>query len=241
MPAKLERCVKHVLDQGKDKNSAYAICSKSTGWVKSGAHSWRKKAKTKSKKLEEVCSKGAIAQIEQLLEETDFLSRYRNGVYSSVKLDPTALKKLQKYFETVGIKMMPLNKIHITVIYSRTRPNKEPNAFEINGSVTPVSFGIFGKGTKDQPYALVLQVDSPQLTTAHMKMRKEYGLKPTYPEYKPHISLTYDIHRILPGISKLSQKQKDTIINVFNKMIPELPKNIRILNHTVEPINLNWK
>jgi len=31
MPEKLDRCVKHVMDQGKDKSSAFAICNKSLG------------------------------------------------------------------------------------------------------------------------------------------------------------------------------------------------------------------
>jgi len=38
MPAKLKRCVKKVQKQGKDKSSAYAICSKSTGKKESFKH-----------------------------------------------------------------------------------------------------------------------------------------------------------------------------------------------------------
>ena len=34
MPAKLDRCVKHVMDQGKDESSAWAICKKSLGLTK---------------------------------------------------------------------------------------------------------------------------------------------------------------------------------------------------------------
>jgi len=242
MPKILDRCVKHVIDQGKDKNSAYAICSKSTGWVKSGAHSWRKKrAIKKEKNIEEnsFCSKRAIARLEQLLEN-DFLTRYRDGVFSSVDLDPTGLKKLQKYLKDIGIQMLPLNKAHITVIYSRTRPQEEPKSFKIDGYVTPKSFGFFGKGTAKEPYVLVLEVESPELKKAHLKMRKDYRLTPTYPEYKPHLTLTYDINRVLPGIKNLKPSQKQTIINIFNKMIPELPQKIKILNHKIEPINLNW-
>ena len=41
MPAKLERCVKHVTGQGKSKSSAYAICSNSTGWKKSKGGGWK--------------------------------------------------------------------------------------------------------------------------------------------------------------------------------------------------------
>ena len=42
MPEVLKRCVKKVKAQGKDEQSAYAICSTSTGWKKAGKHSWRK-------------------------------------------------------------------------------------------------------------------------------------------------------------------------------------------------------
>jgi 2'-5' RNA ligase len=234
MPAKLERCVKHVLDQGKDKSSAYAICSKTTGYVKSGKHSWRKKQKVEESTL---CSKGAIARIEQILEENNnFLSEYRTGVFASVDLDPTGLEKIWKYMKQIGIQPMPINKAHITVIFSRNRPTSEPKALPISGSVRLKSFGIFGKGTKKSPYAFVIEMDSPELQKLHMEYRRKYGLKPTYPEYKPHLSITYDIERIIPGLKKLNNKQKQTLINVFNKMLPELPKSVRILKSTVEPV-----
>jgi hypothetical protein len=42
MPEVLKRCVSKVKAQGKDEQSAYAICSTSTGWKKAGKHSWRK-------------------------------------------------------------------------------------------------------------------------------------------------------------------------------------------------------
>ncbi len=184
---------------------------------------------------------GVIATIEQLLVESnwlidksEYLNKYRGGVYSSVTLDGNSLQKMQRYLKGVGIEMMPLNKIHITVMYSKSRPSSEPKAFDINGTVEPKSFGIFGKGTSKEPYALVIEVSSPELEKAHRKLKKDHNLKATYPEYKPHISLTYDINRVLPGIKHLSKKQKETIINIFNKMLPELPKKIHIQKHEVE-------
>jgi hypothetical protein len=234
MPAKLERCVQHVIEQGKDKSSAYAICSKSTGYVKAGKHSWRKKKKVEESSF---CSKGAIARIEQILEENeDYLSKYRSGVYVEVELESTGLEKIWKYMRQIGIQPMPINKAHVTVMYSKSRPTSEPKAIQINGSVRPKSFGIFGKGTKESPYAFVIEMDSPELQKLHMEYRRKYGLKPTYPEYKPHLSITYDIERIMPGLKKLNNKQKQTLINVFNKMLPELPKSIKILRVNIEPL-----
>jgi len=45
MPKKLDKCVKAVQKQGKDKSSAYAICSKSTGYKKAKGGKWKKEAK----------------------------------------------------------------------------------------------------------------------------------------------------------------------------------------------------
>jgi hypothetical protein len=61
MPAKLEKCVQHVIDQGKDKSSAYAICSKSTGWKKAGKHKWKK-----GKDI--YLSESAITKVEKLTD-----------------------------------------------------------------------------------------------------------------------------------------------------------------------------
>lgn len=49
MPAKLERCVRHVRSQGKSKSSAYAICVKSTGIKKKKGGGWTKGKRSKSK------------------------------------------------------------------------------------------------------------------------------------------------------------------------------------------------
>lgn len=47
MPTKLDRCVKQVMSKGNTKSSAYAICSKSTGYVRNKKGGWTKKKKGK--------------------------------------------------------------------------------------------------------------------------------------------------------------------------------------------------
>lgn len=230
MPAKLERCVKHVIEQGKDKNAAYAICSASTGWKKAGKHKWKKGKKV-------VVTESALFKIDQLLTENeDYLSKYRKGVYSSVTLEPSAISRIWKHLRQIGFPMMPENRAHVTVIYSRSRPQSEPRAWDINGQVQPTGFGIFGKGTPQEPYALVLKVKSPDLIRARQKWIRDYRIQPIYKDGELHITLTYDINRIFPGLKKLNEKQKKTITGILDRLIPELPKNIRILKHTVEPL-----
>lgn len=43
MPKQLTDCVKHVKSQGHDESSAYAICSKSTGWRRKSKGKWKNK------------------------------------------------------------------------------------------------------------------------------------------------------------------------------------------------------
>jgi hypothetical protein len=43
MPKKLEDCVNDLKAQGKDQSSAYAICAKSTGWVRKEGGGWKNK------------------------------------------------------------------------------------------------------------------------------------------------------------------------------------------------------
>ena len=169
------------------------------------------------------------------VSDNEKLDDYKSGVYSSVTLDPVALQKIWTYLNRVGLPMQHIQNAHVTVIYSRTRPIKVPKANDITGYVKPKKFGIFGKGTKQEPYVLVLELTSPALQKAHMDFRKQ-GLQPTHRDYQPHMTLVLDINRLLPGLQKLSEKKKLAITNIFDKMLPELPQKIKIQKHTVEPI-----
>jgi len=187
---------------------------------------------TQTTKLSEAID--ALIQ-EAYYPESDWLTEYRSGVYSSVTLDPTALQKIWKYLKQVGLPMQHIKNAHVTVIYSQTRPSSKPQAFEINGSVEPIGFGIFGKGSKKEPYVLVLRFKSQALEQAHQKIQKDLRIKPTYSQFKPHLTLVLDINRLFPGLNRLTEKQKENIMGIMDKMIPDLPKSIRILKHTVEP------
>jgi len=45
MPEKLDRCVKKLQKKGYSKNSAYAICSTSTGYKRAKGGKWKKTKK----------------------------------------------------------------------------------------------------------------------------------------------------------------------------------------------------
>jgi len=176
-----------------------------------------------------------LFKINNLIDNEEFLNTFKTGVYSAVSLDPKALGTLWKYLKKVGIPMQRIENAHVTIIHSRTRPTQNPQIKEIFGEVIPKKFGIFGKGTKYEPYVLVLEVKSQALEKAHQEFIRQ-GLKPTYREYAPHITLVLDITRLFPGLKHMSAQQKKNITNIFDKMIPELPRSIKIQKLKIEPL-----
>ena len=50
MPKILENCIKSLMVKGHSKDSAYAICVKSTGWQKKKGGGWIKKAAKRLRK-----------------------------------------------------------------------------------------------------------------------------------------------------------------------------------------------
>jgi len=48
MPKQLEKCVQDLIDKGKSRDEAYAICTSSTGWVRKKGGGWKNKKTGKS-------------------------------------------------------------------------------------------------------------------------------------------------------------------------------------------------
>jgi len=230
MPQKLDDCVKAIKKQqlkiGKSEkeasDSAYAICSKATGWVHTTGGKWKQRISKESKELSEN-NQG-----------------FKKGIYVEAKLDPIATQKLLNFIKEAGLKnITPANNIHVTIIYSTRAPNGPFKLTPINGFVEPDHFEIFG-GKKGNPYVLVLVVRSNELLRKHKYYMKEYNLKFDYPEYKSHITIAYDLNRLLPGINLNNPKAKTNLENLFNLLIPDLPKQIKLQYESVEELDPSW-
>ncbi len=230
MPAKIDHCVSKVKAQGHTESEAYAICSKSTGIVKTGKHSWGKKTPV---------SEAATIKIGQLIQEAD--DRFHDGLYVEAKFDPGAIEKIWKLLKKIGFKnMLPVSRAHATIIYSKRQPNKYFKQTSINGFAEPDHFEIFGGG-RGKPYLLVLVLKSKELHRKHNYYTKEYQLKSDYRTYTPHITIVYDIQRLLPGIKLNNPKAKSSIENMFNLLIKDMPKQIRILKEESSELSKNWQ
>ncbi len=232
MPAKIDRCVSKVKAQGHTESEAYAICSKSTGIVKTGKHTWGKKTPV---------SEAATIKIGQIIQEASrYQSEYPDGLYVMAKFDPGGLEKIWKILKKVGFRnLLPTSRAHATIIYSKRSPNKPFRLTGINGTAVPSHFELLGGGRK--PPALVLVLKSKELNRKHKEYMKDYQLKSDYREYKPHITVVYDIQRLLPGLKAQNPKAKASVENMFNLLIPDLPKQIHIHREEASDLSKDWQ
>jgi hypothetical protein len=150
--------------------------------------------------------------IEYLYEKYLAKKAHEAGTYISLKLDAASAKALDDWTTDNNIEN-PLDPsdYHVTVIYSRKGiPAVEGHEFDLPIVAKVSAFEIFPTQTGNE--CLVAKVDSKDLTDLHKSIRKEYGATHDYPEYKPHVTLSYDYKGELP-------KDVPDITVTFNKVV----------------------
>lgn len=151
------------------------------------------------------------------------------GTYAGVRFCDETKKQLEEYCTQWNIpNCTPADKYHTTLLYSRKPcPNYKPL-----GDIAPPYVGspkelvVWNTQPKEPggPTArcLVLKFDCEHLINRHQSLMQEHQATYDYPEYLPHVTLSYDIgdmdHSNLP--------------------VPEFPLNVVHEYH--EPLNLDW-
>jgi len=157
------------------------------------------------------------------------------GTYAGVRLsqdDEDTIIELVKKMEIPN----PIERdaIHLTLLYSR----KFLPDYEALGKVDmwayPKGFHIFEGGNgKD---ILVLLVDSPDLEKRHKLLMKEHRATYDFPDFRPHITLSYDLEDFM----RLRNK-KSVLDNIKNEFDTILPKELHISMEYKEDLNLDWE
>jgi hypothetical protein len=117
-----------------------------------------------------------------------------DGTYVGVKLSKESKKKLAELQKSLNVPN-PLNSddMHVTVIYSR----KYLPEFKSKGKLEkPIKaklekLEIFP--ARNEKNCLVVKLKSPELTKRHKEIMKEHGATYDWDEYKPHVTLSYDV------------------------------------------------
>lgn len=161
------------------------------------------------------------------MKMSELFEEKKQGTYAGVKFDTETNKALHKYMSDNDIptSVRP-DKLHSTLLYSRKHlPNYEPQ-----GKIDPPWIGKPKKfdvwPSKDSGTdCLVLEYDCPELVKRHKELMKEHDATYDFPDFKPHVTLSYDIGDL--DVSALPD---------IKKAIPEL----KIVEEYKEDLDLNW-
>ncbi len=149
------------------------------------------------------------------------------GTYAGVRFSQDDEDVIVDLVKEMGLPN-PIEKeeIHLTLLYSRKQlPNYKP-ATSTDMWAYPKGFHIFTGGNGKA--ILVLKLDAPALHKRHIDLMKEHGATYDFPEYIPHITLSYDV-----GDMDLKDIQE--------KFTELLPKEFHINAEYKEDLNLDWE
>lgn len=116
----------------------------------------------------------------------------QRGVYVALRVLGAANACLDTFMAENNIPIVGTEKEprrHVTVIYSRTYAAVEP--------VRTKLYQAYGAGfelfhTQDGKNCLVLLLDAPAVAKRHEELMQQHSLTYDFPEYRPHITLSYD-------------------------------------------------
>ena len=149
----------------------------------------------------------------------------QQGTYAGVKFDNATKKAIREFTKQHNIpNVVPRDKLHTTVLYSRKHlPNYKPlGKFEdaLEGEFKEF---VIWKG-QDEGLCLVMLFDCTELVQRHNQLMDEHKATFDYDEYRPHITLSYNV-------------EKDFDVNALDAYSGP----INIVEEYHEPLTLDWK
>jgi 2'-5' RNA ligase len=158
--------------------------------------------------------------LQQLLE-----FKAPSGVYVCLRPDKATRDHIHQFFKDAEIPgLIVPSEYHVTLMYAPSQDldkYKDDIPEDVSADTGPGSakfggYALYGEN-KD---CLVMKLDSDMLQRMHKRLR-DLGLVPTYPEYSPHLTLSYQGSDV--DIDKLAKPdfefkfQPDCEINAIDK------------------------
>lgn len=111
------------------------------------------------------------------------------GTYAGLSLDEESRLKIGRFIALNNIvNALPISELHSTVIYSDVHcPRLKDTDICISASVVGLKLI-----ESDNKQCLTLKLHSPEQIELHDTLRKQHGANHGFPDYVPHITLTYD-------------------------------------------------
>lgn len=162
----------------------------------------------------------------QLIEEKE---ENKPGTYAGVRFCDDTVNRIKTFIEENEIPQpVPDEKLHSTVLYSRKHLPDYQAAGDLEQPYegTPTEFDVWESQPDEEGVTsncLVLQYDCDPLVERHNSLMQEHGATFDFDEYRPHVTLSYDV-----GDLDLSNLNPSNI------------GPINIVNEYREDLNTNW-
>lgn len=118
------------------------------------------------------------------------------GTFVGIRLTSDSTARLCGWMDQNLLKEpQPANEIHTTLVLDKTSPFlHDPMTYDPSIPIDPATYSLdlFGPDKN----IMVLKYDSPFLQKRHAQLLDKYGLSWDWPEYSPHITLTYAVQEI---------------------------------------------
>jgi 2'-5' RNA ligase len=158
----------------------------------------------------------------------DLFEKAAQGTYAGVYFSEQTKDAIEKYIKDNKIPNgVPRDKLHTTLLYSRKYlPNFKPRGqFAKPLEAEPLEFDVW-QSTGDAPSrCLVLKISCPQLVDRHNHLMDKHKATYDFPEYIPHITLSYDIG--------------DMEVDDFTDVKAAIP-SVDIVQEYRETLDLDW-
>lgn len=142
------------------------------------------------------------------------------GTYSGGKFSKLVLEQLKKFYIKNNIPNKNKN-LHVTILFSRKNLPDYKAPGKVSYSAKASNFHVFEEKTK----VLVLLLDSKELKKRHKELMDKHNGTYDFPEYIPHITLSYDI-----GDYDWESLNIEYLSDIDFTVEEEYQKNISLLN-----------
>lgn len=166
-------------------------------------------------------------KVQDLLEK-----QTAKGTYAAVKFDTDTTDAVVEYIAANKIPNgLKADKMHCTVLYSRKYcPDYEPlGKISPPWTGTPTALEVWesrGKNRDEKPSrCLVMKFTCDKLNDRHQALMEEHDATYDFPDYKTHITLSYDI-------GDMDETKLPDITTAV--------KTIKIINEYGEDLDLDW-
>lgn len=163
------------------------------------------------------------------MKSNEFIRKtHHRGTYAGVRFSDATKEAITEYIKENDIPNgTAKDQLHCTLLYSRKYcPDYEP-AGKLDQMIVgkPGQFQVWeGQPDEDghKPNCLVLEFECAELVDRHNELMEEHGATFDYPEYKTHVTFSYDIG------------------DMDDSELPEFTAPIEIVEEYGERLDLDW-